>query len=49
MQKEINTLLRPILEVINTPIEGKNLGNAFVADTNNINNGLPILKWQVEH
>ena len=48
-QEEINTLLRPILEVINTPIEGKNLGNAFVADTNNINNGLPILKWQVEH
>lgn len=48
-QEEINTLLKPILEVINTPTEGKNLGNAFVADTNNINNGLPILKWQVEH
>lgn len=48
-QEEINALLKPILEVINTPTEGKNLGNAFVADTNNINNGLPILKWQVEH
>lgn len=48
-QEEINTLLKPILEVINNPTEGKNLGNAFVADTNNINNGLPILKWQVEH
>lgn len=48
-QEEINTLLKPILEVINTPTEEKNLGNAFVADTNNINNGLPILKWQVEH
>ena len=48
-QEEINTLLKPILEVINTPTEGENSGNAFVADTNNINNGLPILKWQAEH
>ncbi len=53
-QEEIEVLMKPILEVVNTPVTNSwgqaiNEGNAFVADTNNINNGLPILKWQVEH
>ena len=53
-QEEIEALMKPILEVVNTPVTNSwgqaiNEGNAFVADTNNINNGLPILKWQVEH
>ena len=53
-QEEIEALMKPILEVVNTPVTNRwgqaiNEGNAFVADTNNINNGLPILKWQVEH
>ena len=53
-QEEMNSLMKPILEVINstaTNYYGDIIceGNAFVEDTNNINNGLPILKWQVEH
>ena len=53
-QEEMDLLMKPILEVINSTVTsnwGSIIceGNAFVEDTNNINNGLPILKWQVEH
>ena len=53
-QEEMDSLMKPILEVINSTVTsnwGSIIceGNAFVEDTNNINNGLPILKWQVEH
>ena len=64
-QEEMNTILKPVLEVVNTEVtflDGyydntsnsfvefeTSTSNAFVEDTNNINNGLPILKWQVEH
>ena len=64
-QEEMNTILKPVLEVVNTEVTfvdtyydntsnsfvevETSTSNAFVEDTNNINNGLPILKWQVEH
>ena len=64
-QEEMNTILKPVLEVVNTEVTFDDFyydntsnsfvyvetstSNAFVEDTNNINNGLPILKWQVEH
>lgn len=41
-QEEINEIMgnKDIIDILNSN------GNAFKPDTNNINNGLPILNWQ---
>ena len=41
-QEEINQIMgnKDIIDILNS------IGNAFKPDTNNINNGLPILNWQ---
>lgn len=52
-QNQLNEIIKETpmpLDILNCKVSGEseyiNKGNAFKADTNNVNGGYPILKWQ---